>query len=51
MSHKDKKFVCTKKVAQYNCIVAVLLSTMNGRDEKNAHQSYGSIDFLVLLLH
>lgn len=26
--------VCTKNVAQYSCIVAVLLSIMNERDEK-----------------
>jgi len=40
---------CTKIVAQYSCIVAVLLSTMNDRDKKNVHQVCGSIDFAVLL--
>jgi hypothetical protein len=41
--------VCTKTVAQYSCIVAILLSTMNDRDQKNVHQVCGLIDFAVLL--
>jgi len=41
--------VCTKNAAQYSCIVAVLLSTMNDRDMKNMHQGCSSRDFVVLL--
>jgi len=40
---------CTKIVAQYSCIVAVLLSTLNDRGKKNVHQVCGSVDFAVLL--
>ena len=43
--------VCIKNVAQYCCIVAVLLYTMNDRDEKNVHQRCGSIELALLLLY
>jgi hypothetical protein len=41
--------VYTKTVEQYSCNVAVLLSTINVRDQKNVHLVCGSIDFAVLL--
>ena len=43
--------VCSKNVSQYSCIFAVLLSTMNDRNEENVHQGCGSIDFVVLVLY
>jgi hypothetical protein len=45
------KNVCIKNVAQCSCIFAVLLSTMNDRDEGKLHQGCGSIDFAVLVLY